>query len=66
MTIIPSLAAWLPISTELSTRGYQRYIIQYRPESPEGFHAWFWAEGRPDVEVVTHDEGVCKAIMKYK
>jgi len=64
--LIPSLVQWIPTASELSARGYQRYQIQYRPDSPEGFHAWFWAADRPDVEIVTQNEEVCKAIMKYK
>lgn len=66
MKAIESLAEWLPLSAELSARGYKIYQSQYRASSPEGFHAWFWAEDRPDVEIVTHNNDVYRAIMKHK
>ena len=66
MTIINFLTQWYTLLELLSSQGYQRWQWQYDVNHQEGFHAWFRLHDRPDVEVVTHDEDVYKAIMQYE
>ena len=44
---------------------YAPWQYQYGWDSPEGLHAWFAKAGEKDIEIVTHDEEVREAIMKF-
>jgi hypothetical protein len=50
----------------LSKHGYSLWQFQYGYSDPEGFHARFAKTGRQNVEVVTHNSEVQKAIVQYK
>lgn len=65
MKLIESMDQWSALSAELSKRGYYLWQMQYDIHHPEGFHARFARAGRPDVEIVTRDEKVCSAIVRY-
>ena len=45
--------------------GYLPWQYQYQWDSPEGFHAWFMKAGVEDIEVITRNEEVHKAIMNF-
>lgn len=66
MKLIESLDAWLSLAAELREDEYAIWQMQYAANQPEGLHVWFWASDRPDIEIVTHDNAVQKAILKYK
>lgn len=52
---------------ECRLRGYRVWQMQYRWNEPEGFHAWFHQAGNPDdIEIVTHNEQIQKAIVKFE
>ena len=65
MTGIESLEQWNTVSNLLIKHGYRRWQWQYGTDRPEGLHVWFWASGRPDVEVVTYSDEVFRAISRY-
>ena len=46
--------------------GWEVWRMQYYWDLPEGLHAWFRKTGETDIEVVTHNENVHKAILKFK
>lgn len=66
MQRIDNIDQWRALAAELCEDGYAIWQMQYSASQPEGFHAWFWAEGRADIEVVTHSREVEKAMVKYK
>jgi hypothetical protein len=45
--------------------GWKVWQMQFRCSEPEGFHAWFMNDGQEDIEIVTHDEEVQKAIIEF-
>jgi len=45
--------------------GWQLWQMQYSFDHPEGFHAWFYKSREPDIEVITHNEDVQKAIISF-
>ena len=63
---INTLADWQSLAVELTVHGYRIWQMQYYTDHPEGFHAWFCASGRPDVEVVTRDDAVYREIVKFR
>lgn len=65
MKRIDTLEQWTALAGELAEAGYHLSQFQYRATDPHGFHAWFWASGRPQVEIVTFDHGVELAIVEY-
>ena len=65
MTVVETLDYWHKLSDMLGARGYRLWQWQYDTKHPEGFHAWFCQSGRPDVEVVTYSDDVCRAIIQY-
>lgn len=45
--------------------GYEPWQYQYRWNAPEGLHVRFAKSGQEDIEIVTRNEEVHKAIMGY-
>lgn len=60
---VVSLSEWLILSAKLRRRGYTLWQSQHIPGD---FYAWFWLDGKEQIEVVTHSEEVKDAIMRYK
>ena len=66
MKQIVALEQWASIATELRETGYSLSQWQYDIDHPEGFHAWFWASGRPQISVMTRAYSVQEAIVRFK
>ena len=66
MKAVGSLAQWEELFVNLTTNKYRIWQTQYDTKSPEGFHTWFYSTGKPELEVVTHNEAVHDAIVNYK
>lgn len=65
MKRIDSIEKWNILSAAMKEKGYRLWQMQYGWDMPEGFHAWFAKDGKNDVEVVTFDESVQKAIIDF-
>lgn len=65
MMEIKSLDQWRSLAALLHKHGYRLWQMQYSFQDPEGFHAWFSKSGRPDVEIVTRDPDVQRAIVRF-
>ena len=63
---INNLESWNNLLPLLRDAGYSLWQMQYGVDLPEGFHAWFVASGRRDIEVVTHSPEVHAAILAYR
>lgn len=66
MTQIDDVAKWTALASELARSGYKIWQMQYDTDHPEGFHVWFAAHQRPTVEVMTRNDAVYDAIVKYR
>lgn len=66
MKRIDTLDEWAELYKLLKRHGYVLWQMQYRISDPEGFHARFSSQGRSEVEIVTFDEKVYKAIIRYE
>jgi hypothetical protein len=66
MKQINSMDEWRALAAELQEDGYSLSSWQYAWNEPPGFHAWFWASGHGETEVMTRDEKVHEAIIAYK
>lgn len=66
MKTIGSLEQWDAIAVKLSENGYQLWQMQYDTSASQGFHAWFWAPGKPVFEIMTYSDAVYNAVIKYK
>lgn len=49
----------------LRANGWGLWQMQYSWDLPEGFHAWFGKVGEEEIEIVTHNEEVEKAIVMF-
>lgn len=65
MPKIESLDDWKEYAEILQRMGYSVFQLQFDTKSKEGFRAVFILSGCPDVEIVTHNEAVHDAIVKY-
>ncbi len=65
MTELESPSQWLALSATLAADGYTLFQWQYGTHRTEGLQARFWASGKPDVEVVTHNEDVETEIIRF-
>lgn len=65
MKKIDNIEQWNILCAALKEKGWRLWQMQYRWNEPEGFHAWFWKEGKKDVEVVTYSEEVQEEILRY-
>jgi len=50
---------------KLKLNGWKCWQMQYRWNDENGFHAWFWKTGEKDIEIVTHNKDVQRAIVKF-
>jgi len=50
---------------KLRAHGWTVWQMQYQAADPEGFHAWFQKSGEEDIEIVTFNEDVQKAIVGF-
>lgn len=66
MKIIESLDKWGELFIKLASNGYQIWQMQYDTHAPGGFHVWFWASGKTEIEIVTYSDDVYNAIVKYR
>jgi hypothetical protein len=49
------------------SNGWKVWQMQFRwNDEKEGFHAWFMKAGEQDIEIVTYNEEVEKAIVRYE
>lgn len=39
--------------------------MQYRWNDENGFHAWYYKDGKKDIEIVNFNKDVQKAIVKF-
>lgn len=62
---INTIERWKIANDYLSQNNYTLWQMQYDTKSPEGFHARFYVTGKPDIEIITFNEEVYKAILKY-
>ncbi|MPN21547.1 hypothetical protein SDC9_168927 [bioreactor metagenome] len=62
---IENIEKWNEVSVKLSARGYSLYQMQYAIDLPEGFHATFFSKESPLVEIVTYNNAVYDAILRY-
>ncbi len=65
MKVIDTLEKWNILAYAMKEKGYRLWQMQYSWDSPEGFHAWFSHPIKQNVEVVTKNIEVEKAIVKY-
>lgn len=63
---IGTLEQWHEMAAALQAGGFTIWQMQYAARQPEGFHVRFWASGRPEIEVVTHNEAIEAAIVNYR
>lgn len=63
---VETLDDWHALAADLREDEYAIWQMQYRYSQPEGFHAWFWAKGRPELHIVTHSEEAQSAIVNYR
>lgn len=61
---VDMLDKWRVLASVMKEKGWRRQL-QYDFKHEEGFHAWFKKEGKEDVEVITRNERVEKAIVEY-
>lgn len=66
MESIESFEQWAMLAVVLTDHGYHLRQAQYDTQYPEGFYVWFRKFGKPDIEVVTHNDTVHDAIIKFK
>lgn len=66
MKKIETIEQWNILCAALKGKGWRLWQMQYRWNDENGFHAWFWKADKADVEVVTYNEEVQKAIERYK
>ncbi|MEA4895902.1 MAG: hypothetical protein VB064_11675 [Oscillospiraceae bacterium] len=64
--IIETIDEWNDLVKTLKELEYCRWQMQYDIASPEGFHASFMAQDRSIIEIVTTNEAVYRAIVRYK
>ena len=62
---IKTLDRWIELEENLLHHCYRLWQFQYDVQHPEGFHAWFSATGKQDVEVITYNQEVLNAIIGY-
>lgn len=65
MKLIETLENWNILATAMKEKGWRLWQTQFIFDNEEGFHAWFRKDNKPEVEVVTHNEEVQKAIISY-
>jgi hypothetical protein len=66
MREIASLDDWAALAAELREDGYSLSQWQYNFDALQGFHAWFWRSGGSQLEAVTRNCAVQKAIICFK
>lgn len=66
MKIIRNMDDWDAMVPLLAENGYILSQWQYGTDRPEGFHAWFFRGGKPQIEIVTHSNAVYETVMKYR
>lgn len=66
MKNIETIEQWSILSAAMKEKGYRLWQTQYWWNMPEGFHAWYWKDGKADVEVFTHSKEVQEAIIEGK
>ena len=59
---IETIEEWNKLSARLQEKGYKPW--QYQDDN--GFRTWFAKAGKDDIEVVTHNEEIRKAIMAIR
>jgi len=52
--------------SKFRAHGWTVWQMQHRWSGKEGFHAWFHKAGEQDIEVVTFNEDVQKAIVRFE
>ena len=65
MKHINTIEKWHILRQAMVEKGWSLWQFQYRYDSPEGFHAFFIKEGKPDVEVKTFNQEVEESIVGY-
>ena len=60
---VESFDKWEVLKAELKQKVFKLWQMQFSYDAPEGFHAWFLKEGKPQVEVVTHNKAIQKDIV---
>jgi hypothetical protein len=63
---LKSVAEWYEIKQKLIDNNYRIWQMQYHIDAPEGFHVWFTALGKRDVEFITYDKKVYDDIIQFK
>lgn len=63
---VESLEKWEILKAYLIEKNYKRWKMQYSYDLPEGSHSWFWKEGKPQVEVITHIKEIHDDIVSNK
>jgi hypothetical protein len=62
---IDSVDEWIPVASRLADDDFSVFQMQFAATLPEGFHAWFVAEGFKTIEVVTFSPTVQAAIVTF-
>ena len=62
---IKTLERWTELEENFLFRGYRLWQWQYNVQHANGFHAWFCATDKQDVEVITYNQDVLNAIIDY-
>ena len=65
MKEIPELDAWRLLAGELAYEGYSLFQFQYDADGPTGFCARFWRPSGPDIEIMTRNRAVERAIIAF-
>lgn len=65
MKIINDMTECARILDKFRSEGWHVWQMQFRWNLPEGFHAWFMKVGYKDIEIVTKNKEVEKAIVAF-
>lgn len=65
MKKIETMEKWNILAAALHEKGYRLWQMQYSWDDKEGFHGWFLHAEKLDVEVITHNGDVERAIVAF-
>lgn len=64
--IIETTEQWQILKTVLIEKGYKLWQMQFSYDTPEGYRARFWKDGKQQVEVATHNRDIQKDIVSCR
>lgn len=64
--MIETMEHWRQAEAYLRENGFHLWQTQYAADCPDGFHVWFMKARTSDIEIVTHNPDVQRAIVKFE